>query len=438
MLVSEEEKPLTEEEKEPQIKFSCQHLWKIFGPNPKHALTLIKEDMTKEEVLEQTGHVIAIRDVSFDVMEGEVFVIMGLSGSGKSTLIRCLNRLFKPTKGKILIDGADLAAMDEEELRMARRHKICMVFQQFALLPHRSVIDNVAYGLEVQGIPKAKRHQKAMEVLELVELKGWEKNYIDELSGGMQQRVGLARALAIDPEIMLMDEPFSALDPLIRRQLQDEFLDLLAKVHKTIVFITHDLSEALKMGERIAIMKDGQFIQMGSPEEIVSVPADEYVTEFVRDVPRSKVVLVKSIMRDPEVTLYSWQGPKVALHDMRQNDVQYAFIMDPGRRLRGIINFDEARQAVKDGVTRLSQIVKGNALQIGPDQPIEEVIPLAATSPNPVAVIDEDERLIGEVPRVALLMGMMGEENNHVANDKSGKALNQNSDKASDQKKETK
>jgi len=184
---------------------------------------------------------------------------MGLSGSGKSTLIRCLNRLFKPTKGKIILDGADLAAMDEEELRMTRRHKICMVFQQFALLPHRSVLDNVAYGLEVQGVPKAKRHQKAMEVLELVELKGWEKNYIDELSGGMQQRVGLARALAIDPEIMLMDEPFSALDPLIRRQLQDEFLDLLAKVHKTIVFITHDLSEALKMGERIAIMKDGQF-----------------------------------------------------------------------------------------------------------------------------------------------------------------------------------
>lgn len=434
MPVTEEESPPVEEEKEPQVEISCQHLWKVFGPDPGRALTLIKEDMTKEEVLEKTGHVIAIRDVSFDVMEGEVFVIMGLSGSGKSTLIRCLNRLVKPTRGKIIVDDVDLAAMSEEELRLARRHKICMVFQQFALLPHRSVIDNVAYGLEVQGVPRAKRRQKAMEVLELVGLKGWETNYTDELSGGMQQRVGLARALAIEPTILLMDEPFSALDPLIRRQLQDEFIKLLEKVHKTIVFITHDLNEALKMGERIAIMKDGKFVQMGTPEEIVSVPADEYVTEFVRDVPRSKVVAVKSIMREPEVTLYSWQGPKVALHDMRQNDIQYAFIMDPGRRLRGIITLDEARQAVKDGVTRLSKIVKGNALQIGPDQPIEELIPLAATSPNPVAVIDEDERLIGEVPRVALLMGMVSEENN-TTHGEPDKNSNQESDKAANQKK---
>ncbi|MFQ6121721.1 MAG: glycine betaine/L-proline ABC transporter ATP-binding protein [Dehalococcoidales bacterium] len=394
----------------PGVKISCQNVWKIFGPDPQHALSLIKDDMTKEEVQEQTGHVIAVRDVSFDVNEGEVFVVMGLSGSGKSTLVRCLNRLMEPTKGKILIDGVDLASMDEKELRMTRRHKISMVFQQFALFPHRSVIDNVAYGLEVQGMDKANRRQRALEVLDMVGLKGWGNNYPDELSGGMQQRVGLARALTVDPEILLMDEPFSALDPLIRRQMQDEFLHLITEVHKTIVFITHDLGEALKLGERVAIMKDGQIVQLGSPEEIVIVPADEYVTEFVRDVPRGKVVPVRNIMKEPEVTLYSWQGPKVALHEMREKDVPYAFIMDPGRRLRGVITLDEARQAIRKGVARLSKMVKGNALQIRPDQPIEEVIPLAATSDNPVAVIDEDERLIGEVPRTELLLGMAGEE----------------------------
>jgi len=413
MLVSEEESQVIGETEEPQVKISCQNLWKIFGPDPQHALTLIKDGMTKEEILDETGHVIAIRDISFDVKEGEVFVIMGLSGSGKSTLIRCFNRLIEPTKGQILVDGVDLAAMNETELRVARRHKLCMVFQQFALFPHRSVIDNVAYGLEVQGMDKEERHERAMGVLDMVGLTGWEYGYPDELSGGMQQRVGLARALAVDPEILLMDEPFSALDPLIRRQLQDEFINLMATVHKTIVFITHDLNEALKLGERVAIMKDGQFVQLGNPEDIVAVPADEYVTEFVRDVPRGKVVSVRNIMREPEVTLYSWQGPKVAIHDMREKGIQYAFVMDPGRRLRGIITFDEAKQAIKEGVTRLSKMVKGNALQIGPDQPIEELIPLAATTDNPVAVIDEDERLIGEVPRVALLWGMTAEENNN-------------------------
>lgn len=407
----------------PRVKISCRNLWKIFGPKPEQTLNLIKDGVTKEEILEKTGHVVAMRDVSFDVYEGEVFVVMGLSGSGKSTLVRCLNRLIEPTKGQIFIDGVDLAAMDDKELRMIRRHKISMVFQQFALFPHRSVVDNVAYGLEVQGVDKAQRREQALEVLDMVGLKGWGNNYTYELSGGMQQRVGLARALAVNPEILLMDEPFSALDPLIRRQMQDEFINLMATVKKTIIFITHDLGEALKLGERIVIMKDGQVVQLGSPEEIVSVPADEYVTEFVRDVPRSKVVPVRNIMDEPKVALYSWQGPKVALHDMREKDVPYAFVMDPGRRLRGVITIEEARKAIKEGITRLSKMVKGNALQIGPDQPIEEVIPLAAATDNPVAVIDEDERLIGEVPRTTLLLGIAGEENGNGIEQRNSKQV---------------
>jgi len=420
MQLRESDANEAETQEVPKVKISCQHVWKIFGPDPQHALSLAQEGMSKEEVLEKTGHVIAVKDVSFDINEGEVFVIMGLSGSGKSTIVRCLNRLIEPTHGQILVNGVDLSTMNEVELRQARRHKFSMVFQHFALFPHRLVIDNAAYGLEVQGVHKDERRERAMKVLDMVGLKGWENSYPHELSGGMQQRVGLARALAVDPEILLMDEAFSALDPLIRRQMQDEFLNLITEVHKTIVFITHDLGEALKMGERIAIMKDGEVVQIGSPEEIVVGPADEYVTEFVRDVPRSKVVPVRNIMKEPAVTLYSWQGPKVAMHEMKQAGANYAFILDPGRRLRGVVTNDEARQAAKDGVARLSKMVKNNALKIGPDQTLEEAIPLAAASDHPIAVVDEDERLIGEVPRTELLLGITGEETGNGSNQQTG------------------
>jgi len=400
---------------DPQVKISCRNLWKIFGPAPQHTLSLIKDGMTKEEILEQTGHVIAVKDVSFDVTEGEVFVVMGLSGSGKSTLVRCLNRLIEPTKGQILIDGVDLANMNDKDLRNIRRHKMAMVFQQFALFPHRSVIENVAYGLELQGVDKAERHAQAAGVLELVGLEGWENSYPNELSGGMQQRVGLARALALDPEILLMDEPFSALDPLIRRQMQDEFINLMEAVHKTIIFITHDLNEALKLGERIVIMKDGEVVQLGSPGEIVTSPADEYVTEFVRDVPLSKVVQVKGIMREPELILYGGHKPSIALHAMQEKEVEYAFVVDSKSYLKGAITLDEIRQAIKQNAARLDEVVEESPLQVGPDQPIEEVIPLAASSGNSVAVVDEDGKLIGEVPHVALLEGMSGKENNNGA-----------------------
>ena len=282
---------------EQQPTVSCRSVWKIYGPNADKIVGTPTADLPRAELLETTGCVAAVRDVSFDVTEGEVFVVMGLSGSGKSTLVRMLNRIHDPTAGEVLLDGDDIMKLDEGRLREVRRTKISMVFQHFGLLPHRRIVDNVAFGLEIRGVDKDAREAKANEVLETVGLGGWGNSYPDELSGGMQQRVGLARALATDPEIMLFDEPFSALDPLIRRDMQDEVIRLQRDVRKTMIFITHDLAEALKLGDRIAIMKDGKFVQVGTPEEVVAHPADDYVADFTRDVPRAHVLTVRSIMR---------------------------------------------------------------------------------------------------------------------------------------------
>ena len=278
------------------VTVSCRNVWKVFGPHPQRAIEQCRAGASKARVLEETGHVVAVRDISFDVAAGEIFVVMGLSGSGKSTLIRCISRLIDPSAGQVLIDGVDVAGMNATELREVRRHKLAMVFQHFGLFPHRRVIDNVAYGLEVQGVTQAERHRRAREVLELVSLPGWENHYPQELSGGMQQRVGLARALAVDPEILLFDEPFSALDPLIRREMQDELLSLQKRLCKSLIFITHDFLEALKLGDQIAIMRDGEIVQAGRPEEIVAHPLNEYVAAFTRDAPRAKILNAASVM----------------------------------------------------------------------------------------------------------------------------------------------
>ena len=278
-------------------KIECRHLWKLFGPNPASVRPLLAQGVSKTDILTQTGHVVAVQDVSFAVRPGELFVVMGLSGSGKSTLVRCLSRLIEPTQGEILVDGVDVVGMDAAALRELRRHRMSMVFQRFGLFPHRRVLENVAYGLEVQGLERTARLKKAMELIDLVGLAGWGQKYPHELSGGMQQRVGLARALAVDPQILLCDEPFSALDPLIRREMQDELIRLQKMMHKTIIFITHDFLEAVKLGDRIAIMKDGVFVQVGTPQEIVSRPADGYVREFTKDVPRVKVLTAQEVMR---------------------------------------------------------------------------------------------------------------------------------------------
>jgi len=384
----------------------CQNLWKVFGPNPESALDLVNNGGTKQEVLEQTEHVIAVKDVSFEVHENETFVIMGLSGSGKSTLVRCINRLMEPTKGTILIDGVDIANMNDAELRELRRHKLSMVFQGFGLLPHRSVLDNVTFGLEVRGEVKKERQKKANQALEMVGLKGWEKSRIYELSGGMQQRVGLARALAVDPEIILMDEPFSALDPLIRRQMQDEFINLRSVMKKTVVFITHDLLEALKLGDRIAIMRDGEIVQLGSPEEIVAQPADEYVSEFVKDVPLVKVIPAHSIMEEPPVIIKSDESIETAIEKMETDQVPVAFITHTRGRLKGTVTMEQAVAGAQNGLSRAGEVAQPEFSSVSPDALLEECLQLVAEDETPVAVLDEEQHLLGVITRLALLQAI--------------------------------
>jgi glycine betaine/proline transport system ATP-binding protein len=296
-----------------QPTLQVKDLWKVFGPKgiADKLIGTPNADLPRPELLEKTGCVAAVKDISFDVAPGEVFVVMGLSGSGKSTLVRCLTRLIEPTAGTVTIDGANITSASESKLRELRRTYVSMVFQHFGLLPHRQVIDNVAYGLEVRGMSKADRRAKAMEIIDLVGLKGYDKSYPDQLSGGMQQRVGLARALCSEPNLILFDEPFSALDPLIRRDMQDEVVRLQEELQTTMVFITHDLQEAVKLGDRILIMRDGELVQMGTPAEIVANPADDYIKDFVSDVPKSHVLTLRYVMRDPRPD-DSLEGPEMS------------------------------------------------------------------------------------------------------------------------------
>ena len=282
---------------EPVRTVGVSGLWKVFGRKPQQALEMAREGVGRQDIQDETGCVVGVRDVSFEVNQGETFVVMGLSGSGKSTLVRCMSRLVEPTEGRVEICGADLTAADAAELRELRRHKIAMVFQHFALFPHRRVVDNVAYGLEVQGVERNERQERARELLSTVGLDGWSDHYPQQLSGGMQQRVGLARALAVDPEVLFFDEPFSALDPLIRRDMQDEFLSLQERLQRTLIFITHDFDEALKLADRIAIMRDGAFVQVGTAAEILTEPATDYVRAFTQDAPIAKVLLACALMR---------------------------------------------------------------------------------------------------------------------------------------------
>ena len=321
-------------------------VWKVFGPKPERALTMAEQGRSRSEILEETGCTIAVRGVSFDVTKGETFVVMGLSGSGKSTLVRCIAQLTEVTKGEVTLDDEVLTSMNEEALRRVRREKLSMVFQHFGLLPHRRVIDNVAYGLEVQGLPRAERQARALEVLDVVGLEGWGSHYPQQLSGGMQQRVGLARALAVDPEILFFDEPFSALDPLIRRDMQDELLRLQHEMHRTIVFITHDFAEAIKLGDRIAIMKDGGLDQIGTAAELITNPATDYVREFTKDIPKAKVLTAGDVVHPS--------------------------------------NGEAPREKVEASVT------------------IESLLPGLLTDPRPLEVVDETGSILGVIDRDAV------------------------------------
>lgn len=397
---------------EPIIK--VENLSKVFGTRIKQSVQLLEEGKTKEQILKETGDTVGVNRANFEVYPGEIFVIMGLSGSGKSTLIRLINRLIEPTEGSIVIGGQDLAKADKATLRDIRRKKLGMVFQSFALFPHRTVLENAAFGLEVQKVAKAEREKKAQEALELVGLGNYIHQYPDQLSGGMQQRVGLARALANDPDVLLMDEAFSALDPLIRKDMQDELVDLQAHMARTILFITHDLDEALRIGDRIALMRDGVIVQIGTPEEILMNPANAYVEKFVEDVDRSKVLTAQHIMNRPEMINIDNHGPRVALERMREEGISGVYIVDSKRHLVGYVTADAASEAIKEQKP-LRDVLITDIPTVDKDLPMNEIFNVIHDSPLPIAVTEEG-RLLGVLVRGAVIAALSeeGEVNMNV------------------------
>ncbi|EKN71000.1 glycine/betaine ABC transporter ATP-binding protein OpuAA [Neobacillus bataviensis LMG 21833] len=379
---------------------------KIFGTNPKVAIDLLKQGKTKKEILKATGQTVGVKNVSFEIYPGEIFVIMGLSGSGKSTLIRMFNRLIKPTIGEILIENEDIVKMNDARLREVRQKKISMVFQNFALFPHKTILENTEYGLEIQKVPVEKRREKAFSALEVVGLKGYENQLPKQLSGGMQQRVGLARALASNTDVILMDEAFSALDPLIRKDMQDELLEIQEKYKKTIIFITHDLDEALRIGDRIALMRDGSIIQLGTPEQILMNPANEFVEKFVEDVDLSKILTATHVMKPAERIAVD-RGPRVALEIMRKQGYSSVFVVDRNRKLLGAITAEEARQAI-DQNQSIAEVMSTDIPTVSGETVLADLMDVMATSSLPISVIDEEHRLKGVVIRGAVIGALAG------------------------------
>jgi len=382
-------------------KIEVKNIFKIFGSSPEKWLEPARNGISKDDLLAQSDHTLGLRDISLSIEEGSIFVIMGLSGSGKSTLIRHFNRLIDPTAGQILVDGLDVMSLNNRDLENFRRKKMSMVFQRFGLFPHRSVLDNAAYGLTVQGVGKKEREQRARQWLEQVGLAGFENQYPHQLSGGMQQRVGLARALATDAEILLMDEAFSALDPLIRREMQDHLLQLQAKLNKTIVFITHDLDEALRLGNRIAILKDGELIQEGTPEDILLNPANDYVQSFLQDVNRTKVLNASHAVNPPRLTLTMRSRPAHVVDRLHAIDWQYAPVLD-GKRLAGVLTLDAALEAVRGGARDISGYVEDLATMPA-TAGLDEVLAKMVHSDKPVAVTDDNDEFVGMLSRRKLV-----------------------------------
>jgi glycine betaine/proline transport system ATP-binding protein len=381
------------------VKIKVENLTMIFGKNPhKEALSLFKEGISKDEILKRTGHVVGVADASFEVRQGEIFVVMGLSGSGKSTLIRCLNRLIEPTSGHVYIDNEDVLAVNGERLRKIRQEKMGMVFQHFALFPHWTVVDNVAYGLKIRKISPEDRREAALKALELVGLAEWADKYPKNLSGGMKQRVGLARALATDPDILLMDEAFSALDPLIRRQMQNEMMALQERLKKTVVFITHDLNEALRVGNHIVVMRDGKIVQIGTPVEIVTQPADDYVAAFTQDVDHGRVLTAEFIMTPADVLMLGRDAVQSTLNRIRnKDDVSAWYVVDGEQKVEGLIHSRHfMNQLKKGGVEDLSQVINREYPRINKTTPLSDIYALCADG-VPIAVLDKAGRLQGVI-----------------------------------------
>lgn len=390
------------------IKIQMKNVSKIFGPRPKKIIPLIEEGQSKEQILKETKHTVGVYDASLDIYDGEFFVIMGLSGSGKSTLIRCFNLLNVPTHGEIIVDGEDIVKYSKAELRQFRQKKIAMVFQHFGLFSHRTILENVEYGLEIRHLAKDERRKIAMEQLENVGLLGYEEQYPDQLSGGMQQRVGIARALTNDPDILLMDEPFSALDPLIRREMQLELIDLQERLQKTIIFITHDVNEAFKLGDCVAVMKDGKVVQIGTPEEILEEPNDEYIASFTQDIDRTKVLQAEHIMTKPHNVLTLKDGLQMGVKIMRTNGISSVFVTDRHRKVLGMITIDDALEAIQQKIP-IEQIIRPTIQKVQKDTYIQDLLPLVSESSIPIVVVDENERMVGLIFRVHVLTSLISE-----------------------------
>lgn len=396
-------------------KIEVQKLYLIFGRERNKAFKMLMKGKCKQDIKKETGCTVAVNGASFTINEGEIFVIMGLSGSGKSSLLRCINRLNQAISGSIAVNGKNIATMTDEELRTVRRKELSMVFQHFGLLPHRNVLENIAFGLELQGVEQKEREQKALKSMQLVGLTGYENQMINELSGGMQQRVGLARALANDPEILLMDEAFSALDPLIRVQMQDELLALQSKMKKTIVFITHDLEEAIKLGDRIAIMRDGEIQQIGTSEEILTEPVNGYVRNFVENVDRSRIVTAASIMVDkPLVARLGKEGPEVLIRKMKENKLTVLPLVDANGILQGEVHLKELVKLREAKIKDIVSVIKHEVYSVTADTVLEDILPLMTRTNSPIWVVNEEREFEGMVPLSSIITEVTSKDKKEI------------------------
>ena len=396
-------------------KIEIKNLSIIFGHDKSKARKLIMEGKNKSEILKSTGCTVAVRNANLEIREGEVFVVMGLSGSGKSTLLRCINRLNEPTLGEVYINGENITRKSDKELQQLRRSELAMVFQHFGLLPHRTVLSNIAFGLELQGVPKVEREKKALRTVGLVGLKGYENQRVNELSGGMQQRVGLARALANDASVLLMDEAFSALDPLIREQMQDELLQLQASMQKTIVFITHDLHEAIKLGDRIAIMKDGDVVQVGTPEEILTEPANDYVERFVENVGRGRIITASSIMKTkPVVARLKKEGPEAIIRKMREKNLFVLPVVGTDGQFLGEVSLKDVVNLRKQGIKEIDSVVTSEVPSVLESTTVEDMLTLLPKIKQVIPVVSDSNKLLGVVSPSSIIIEMTGKDQKEI------------------------